>query len=90
MTDAALKNCPFCGAPAELEEGSDHHGTWFNLGCSQHWGRVRNPDHTNTCIAGRMFYTETDVPLTVAIAAWNHRPLEAQAALAARIGEGEG
>ncbi len=69
----ALLPCPFCGASAELEEGSDHHGTWFNLGCSRHWGHQSNPDHTNTCIAGRMFYTETDVPLADAIAAWNAR-----------------
>lgn len=68
-----LKPCPFCGFPAELEHGSDHHGTWFNLGCSRHWGHQRNPDNTNTCIAGRMFYAETDVSEAEAIAAWNTR-----------------
>lgn len=65
--------CPFCGFPAEIEEGSDHHGTWFNLGCSRHWGHVRNPDHTNTCIAGRIYYTEAEVPLAEALTAWNTR-----------------
>ncbi|PXW67867.1 hypothetical protein C7451_1233 [Blastomonas natatoria] len=68
-----LKPCAHCGAPAELEQGSDHHGSWFNLGCSRHWGHQRNPDHTNTCIAGRIFYTETEVPLAEAIALWNTR-----------------
>lgn len=79
--DAELKPCPFCGAPAELEQGSDHHGAWFNLGCSRHWGHVRNPDYTNTCIAGRIFYTETDVPLSDAITAWNIRAQSDAAAL---------
>ncbi len=69
-----LLPCPFCGADAEIEQGSDHHGEWFNLGCSRHWGRVRNPDHQNTCIAGRIFYTETDVTEAEAIASWNTRP----------------
>lgn len=76
MTDKATHTplpCPYCGAPAEIEEGSDHHGTWFNLGCSRHWGHQRNPDHTNTCIAGRIYYTETDVPLSEALIAWNTR-----------------
>lgn len=68
-----LKPCPFCGAPGEIEHGSDHHGAWFNLGCSRHWGHVRDPNRSNTCIAGRMFYTETDVPETEAIDAWNTR-----------------
>ena len=69
----ALKPCPFCNSPAELEKGRDHHGEWFNLGCSRHWGHQRNPDHKNTCIAGRIYYTETDVPEAEAIAAWNTR-----------------
>ena len=64
-----LANCPFCGAPAELEHGSDHHGEWFNLGCSRHWGR----DTDNKCLAGRIWYTETEIPEADAIAAWNRR-----------------
>lgn len=68
-----LLPCPFCGADAEIEQDSDHHGEWFNLGCSRHWGHVRNPDHQNTCIAGRIFYTETDVTEAEAIASWNTR-----------------
>lgn len=75
MTDQ-LRECPFCGSPAELEHGSDHHGEWFNLGCSRHWGRQRNPDHTNTCIAGRIYYTEAEVTEAEAIAAWNRRAWE--------------
>jgi hypothetical protein len=73
ITGAELLPCPFCGSPAEIEEGSDHHGTWFNLGCSRHWGHVRNPDSGNTCIAGRMYYTETEVPILEAVASWNTR-----------------
>jgi hypothetical protein len=69
-----LLPCPFCGSPAEIEHGSDHHGEYFNLGCSRHWGRAQNPDRTNTCIAGRIFYTEIDVSKAQAIAAWNTRP----------------
>ena len=68
-----LLPCPFCGSTAEIEHASDHHGEWFSLGCSRHWGHQRNPDHTNTCIAGRIYYTETDVPEPEAIAAWNQR-----------------
>lgn len=73
-----LKNCPFCGASAEIEHGSDHHGEWFNLGCSKHWGRV-DPD--KSCIGGRVFYTEIDKTEAEAIAAWNRRsdPILAEA-----------
>lgn len=78
MSETELRDCPFCGAPAEMEHGSDHHGTWFNLGCSRHWGHVRNPSYTNTCIAGRMFYTETDIPEKDAVAMWNSRAGENQ------------
>ena len=80
-----LKPCPFCGADAELELGSDHHGDWFNLGCSRHWDHQRNPDHTNTCIAGRILYTETDVPQAEAIAAWNTRTASAPVATEAMV-----
>lgn len=65
-----LKGCPFCGSHAEIERGSDHHGSWFNLGCSKHWGNVE-PEHA--CIGGRLFYTETEKTEAEAIAAWNRR-----------------
>jgi hypothetical protein len=75
---AALLPCPFCGAPAEIEHGSDHHGEWFNLGCSRHWGK--DPD--SPCVGGRLWYTETEVTEADAIAAWNRRaPSPAEAAL---------
>ena len=78
MTDAqeVLAPCPFCGSEAELERDSDHHGEWFNLGCSRHWGKQRDPSPENTCIAGRMFYTETDRSEADAIAAWNTRAIQ--------------
>jgi hypothetical protein len=64
--------CPFCGADAQIEHGSDHHGTWFNLGCSRHWGSsLVDADHG--CIGGRIYYTETETPEVEAIAAWNTR-----------------
>jgi hypothetical protein len=75
---AALLPCPFCGAPAEIEHGSDHHGEWFNLGCSRHWGK----DLDSPCVGGRLWYTETEVTEDDAIAAWNRRaPSPAEAAL---------
>ena len=77
MTEA-LKTCPFCGSPAEIEYGSDHHGTWYNLGCSRHWGHQSDPNPTSTCLAGRIYYTETDVPEAEAIAAWNRRADDAR------------
>lgn len=63
-----LKPCPFCGYPAALEHGSDHHGEWFNLGCSRHWGVTDTP-----CVGARLFYTEIDTPEAEAIAKWNTR-----------------
>ena len=71
MADVTLKPCPFCGSPGELEHGNDHHGNWFNLGCSDHWGK--RTDGLG-CKAGRLWYTETDTPEADAIAAWNTRP----------------
>lgn len=68
--DKAIKPCPFCGSEAELEHGSDHHGQWFNLGCSRHWGNV-DPDRA--CVGGRLWYTETEKSEAEAIAAWNTR-----------------
>lgn len=67
--EAALLPCPFCGASAEIERDSDHHGEWFNLGCSRHWGKSID----DQCIAGRLWYTETETPVSDAIAAWNRR-----------------
>ena len=67
-----LLPCPFCGAPASLEHDSDHHGDWFNLGCSRHWGAVPDPD--DGCPAGRLWYTEEPEKEAAAIAAWNRRP----------------
>ena len=71
MKDALLP-CPFCGSPALLEHDSDHHGEWFNLGCSRHYVAV-DPD--KACIAGRIFYTEPLEDEEKAIAAWNRRSL---------------
>lgn len=65
-----LKPCPFCGAPAELEEDSDHHGEWFNLGCSNHWGKI-DPD--DACCGARLWYTAEPSEKAKAIAAWNRR-----------------
>lgn len=71
MTDAPeLKGCPFCGNAAVIERGSDHHGSWFSLGCSRHWGAV---GLDNACLGGRLFYTETERDERDAIAAWNTR-----------------
>lgn len=77
MTDQTqrddLKPCPFCGGPAELERDSDHHGSWFNLGCARHWGGggVARED---ACLGGRVFYTEDAENESKAITAWNTRP----------------
>lgn len=71
MTDAPeLKGCPFCGNAAVIEHGSDHHGSWFSLGCSRHWGAV---GLDNACLGGRLFYTDTERDERDAIAAWNTR-----------------
>lgn len=69
MSETDLKPCPFCGSPAELERDSDHHGQWFNLGCSRHWGK--DPDFT--CCAGRLWYTESEGDEGEAIKQWNTR-----------------
>lgn len=68
-----LKPCPFCGGPAELERDSDHHGSWFNLGCARHWGK---PDiqADEACLGARLYYTEDAENEAKAIAAWNRRP----------------
>lgn len=69
--ESGLKNCPFCGSPAELERDSDHHGEWFNLGCSRHFDAVPDPD--NSCPGGRIWYTEELDNEEAAITAWNTR-----------------
>ena len=73
-----LKPCPFCGSPAELETDNDHHGEWFNLGCSRHWGSVPDPD--DGCPGGRLWYTEDPEGMARAIAAWNRRAPDADSA----------
>lgn len=72
MTDKAreVEPCPFCGKQAEIERDSDHHGSWFNLGCSDHWGKR---DDGKGCIAGRMFYTESERTEEECVALWNNR-----------------
>lgn len=56
--------CPFCGAPAQAEFDEDHHGCFYNLGCS-------DPG----CIAHYMYYTESteERPFEEAVQAWNRR-----------------
>lgn len=67
-----LKPCPFCGAAAELEEDNDHHGEWFNLGCSMHWGNLAVKDEDDCC-GGRIWYTEPLEEKEAAIKEWNTR-----------------
>lgn len=64
-----LEPCPLCGAPALLEHDSDHHGDWFNLGCSNHY--EHKPD--DPCPMGRLFYTESCDEESRAIQKWNTR-----------------
>jgi Restriction alleviation protein Lar len=61
-----LKNCPFCGSIAELDECKDHHGEWFNLGCS----KIQCPAHN-------LFYTEEMETMPKAIEVWNTRIIDA-------------
>jgi hypothetical protein len=65
MKDTGLKPCPFCGKEALLQLESDHHGTFFNLGC---------PD--DNCIAKWMLYTRDIEDLGESIDKWNNRPEE--------------
>lgn len=83
-----LLNCPFCGAPAELERITDHHGEWFNLGCSRHWGAVEDPDVR--CPAGRIWYTSEPEEESAAIAAWNRRTPSSPTPADPGAGEREG
>ena len=57
-----LLPCPFCGCDAVEERDSDHHGEWFNLGCS-----------SQTCHAYRLFYTAEIDELPIAVEWWNTR-----------------
>ena len=81
-----LKACWCCNAPALLERDGDHHGEWFNLGCSRHWGAV--PDRAEACPAGRIWYTADPSEMNAAITAWNTRPREAE--LEAALEEAKG
>lgn len=60
-----LKPCPYCNEKAKIIKETDHHGEYYNLGCS-----------FSECIAADAFYTETEVPLEDAILRWNSRPIE--------------
>jgi hypothetical protein len=62
-----LKSCPFCGKRAELIEDMDHHGEWFDLGCSD-----------EECIVKKVFYRQPVDHLAAAIEAWNTRPTDAK------------
>lgn len=74
MEDERLLPCPLCGAPALLEHDSDHHGEWFNLGCSRHYEHVTD----DPCPMGRLFYTESREDESAAIKKWNTRRLSAE------------
>ena len=62
-----LKPCPFCGADGKLVQDQDHHGEYYTLGCS-----------FTECLANGLFYTEVEIPLEHAIAAWNTRTVDAE------------
>lgn len=57
-----LKPCPFCGKFALLQLDSDHHGDFFNLGCSD-----------EKCIATWVYYAENTLMLDSCIKKWNTR-----------------
>lgn len=65
-----LKPCPLCNSPALLERDNDHHGAWFNLGCSV------GPNHAGdgACILYHAVYTEDAENEAETILAWNQRP----------------
>jgi hypothetical protein len=60
-----LLPCPFCGKPARLDEGSDHHDGYFSLGCSS--------GMEDACPGRYVYYTESIDCLDSAIAKWNTR-----------------
>ena len=63
---AELKSCPFCGKPGYKKVESDHHGTFFSLGCSD-----------KLCPAHLLFYTAAIEGLPLAVRFWNERPSQA-------------
>lgn len=67
MTDE-LKPCAHCGSEAYLDFDNDHHGEWFNLGCS-----------SEKCFLRMAFYTEEMKDLEKAISAWNTRVTDDEA-----------
>lgn len=62
-----LLPCPFCGKKAKLKIDEDHHGTFYNLGCSD-----------KNCLASDIFYTmdTEDVAVKKAISSWNTRYID--------------
>ena len=64
MTEPTLKNCAHCGRKASLIIDEDHHGKWFNLGCSGKIGECNFRD---------IFYTCSLDELPKAILEWNTR-----------------
>jgi hypothetical protein len=62
MKNPELKPCPFCGKEALIQLDSDHHGDFFNLGCSD-----------INCMAKWMFYTRDIEDLDKSIEKWNTR-----------------
>ena len=62
MADEKLLPCPFCGKPAKLEDLGDHHGEYFNLGCSD-----------NDCRGHYFAYTEPMDDRAKAVEDWNRR-----------------
>ena len=59
-----LKPCPFCGQEAFLEICEDHHGVFYQLGCTR-----------NGCPAYSIYYAMSPEDITVddAMAQWNSR-----------------
>lgn len=62
MTHPELKPCPFCGADGEITYDQDHHGIWFNAGCSN-----------SLCRAYNVYYTEDVEKVPEFIFWWNTR-----------------
>lgn len=60
-----LKPCPFCGSDGFIEDESDHHGRYINLGCSN----KKCPCNWFIVSEG----IENDEDLKEAIEKWNRR-----------------